>query len=124
MDKYIKKNWEKLITRLLAFLLKSLLATGEFMSFFSRRSAKALAPAGRVFLRAIILPLYGHWLAIKAKFVRSSNKKKERFILIFTNRYFIHILVILIGLGVATSNILGYENREDYGQNALMYRLA
>lgn len=121
---HIKKNWEKLITRLLAFLLKGLLASGEFISFFSRQSAKTLAPAGRAFLRMIILPLYGYWLVIRAKFVRSSDKKKDRFILIFTNRHFVHILIIAIGIGVATSNLLGYENREDYGQNALMYRLS
>jgi len=51
-------------------------------------------------------------------------QKKDRFFIIFTNRYLIHFLILLIGSGVAVSNILAYETKEDYGQNALIYKLA
>ena len=44
-------------------------------------------------------------------------------ILIFTNQYIIHLIIIFIGLGVATSNLLAYERHEDYGQNALIYKI-
>jgi murein DD-endopeptidase MepM/ murein hydrolase activator NlpD len=53
-----------------------------------------------------------------------SPRKQDRFLLIFTNRFLIHFLVVAIGVGVAWSNLSAYENREDYGQNALLYKLA
>lgn len=49
---------------------------------------------------------------------------KEQLLLLFTNKYLIHALLILIALGVTTSNILAYEKREDYGQESLIYELA
>lgn len=44
--------------------------------------------------------------------------------IIFTNRYLIHAIILFIGLGVAVSNLLAYESRDDYGQNALVYKIA
>jgi len=36
----------------------------------------------------------------------------------------VHALIILLAFGVTTSNILAYEKKEDYGQNALIYKIA
>lgn len=44
--------------------------------------------------------------------------------MIFTNRFLIHFLILLIGSGVVASNLMAYESKEDYGQNALVYKLA
>jgi len=85
---------------------------------------KKLTPFGNFLLHWTILPIYGKSLAIKSKFQKASSEKKDRFILIFTNRYLIHFLIALIGIGVTFSNVLGYETRDDYGQKALMYQLA
>ena len=101
-----------------------MLFIGYFLPIFWRYSLKKTAPAGRFLLRWLVLPIYGKALVIRAKFAKASPQKKDRFILIFTNRYLIHFLMIFFGIGVVTSNILGYENRDDYGQNALMYDLA
>mgnify|MGYP000005848812 CR=1 FL=1 len=79
---------------------------------------------GKFLLYWLILPIYGKFLVIKSKFQKASNEKKDRFILIFTNRYLIHFIIALIGLGVSIFNILGYETKDDYGQKALMYNLA
>jgi murein DD-endopeptidase MepM/ murein hydrolase activator NlpD len=72
----------------------------------------------------IILPLYGRYLWLKSRLIKLAPKKGDRLLLIFTNRYLLHFLILLIGLGVATSNLMAYESREDYGQNALIYKLA
>lgn len=73
--------------------------------------------------RLIILPNFGHYLAIKNKISKHASSASERFILVFTNQYVIHIIIILIACLVTTSNILAYERREDYGQNALIYKI-
>lgn len=94
------------------------------MPIFGGFILKKIAPLGNFLLHWTVLPVYGKILAIKSKFQKASSEKKDRFILIFTNRYLIHFLIALIGIGVAFSNVLGYETRDDYGQKALMYQLA
>lgn len=121
---FIKRRWDKLITGLFTLSLKGLLKAGQFLGLATKRLASALAPAGRVFFKSVILPLYGRYLWLKSRLVKMAPKKKDRFLLIFTNRYLIHLLILLVGIGVATSNLLAYESKEDYGQNALVYKLA
>lgn len=71
----------------------------------------------------IILPNFGRYLAVKNRITKKTSNIRERVILIFTNQYLIHLIIILIALSVTTSNILAYERREDYGQNALIYKV-
>lgn len=78
----------------------------------------------RLIFKLVILPLYGRYLWLKSRLIKLAPQKSDRLLLIFTNRYLLHLLILLIGIGVATSNLLAYESREDYGQNALVYRLA
>lgn len=83
-----------------------------------------LAPLGSLFFRGVFLPVYGKYVWFKSKAEKISSRRQDRFLLIFTSRYLIHLIVVVIGVGVAWSNLAAYENREDYGQNALLYRLA
>lgn len=71
----------------------------------------------------IILPNFGRYLSIKNKIAKKTSNFREKVILTFTNQYIIHLIMILIALSVTTSNILAYERREDYGQNALIYKV-
>lgn len=105
-------------------MLKSLVSSGLFLKLFFLSLGRFFSPAGRFFFRSIILPLYGRYIWLKSKAAKIAPEKKDRFLIIFTNRYLIHLLILLIGLGVAFSNILAYETKEDYGQNALIYKLA
>lgn len=74
--------------------------------------------------RSVILPLYGRYLWLKSKLIKAAPEKRDRLLIIFTNRYLIHIIILSIGLGVAISNLSAYESKDDYGQNALIYKLA
>jgi len=74
-----------------------------------------------VVFKFVIVPFYDKYLIIKSKFSKKTTSHLEKLILIFTNRYVIHILIIGIAIGVATSNIMAYESSEDYGQDALIY---
>lgn len=62
------------------------------------------------------------WLKNKIK-RKGIEKKSERFILVFTNRYIVHLLIIVISFIVSTSNIMAFENQENYGRNAMIYDL-
>lgn len=70
-----------------------------------------------------LLPIFGKYLFFKTKAAKKTARFEEKIILLFTNRYIIHILLIAAALTVTTSNILAYETREDYGKNALINKL-
>lgn len=89
-----------------------------------RQLGIVLSPLGRLIFKSIILPLYGRYLWLKSNTDKIAPKRKDQLLLILTNKYLIHILVVLLGLGVVISNSLAYESKDDYGQNALMYKLA
>jgi LysM repeat protein len=122
--KYIKKQWDKLITRLLAFLLRGLLKSGEFSVWSGRRLAIVLKPVTQLIFKSVTLPLYGRYLWLKSQLAKNASQRTDKFLLLLTNRYLYHVLLVLLGVGVVTSNLLAYENKEDYGQNALVYKLA
>jgi len=71
----------------------------------------------------VVLPNFGRYLWVKNKITKKTSNAREKIILIFTNRYLIHLIIIFIALGVTTSNLLAYERREDYGQDALIYKI-
>lgn len=75
-------------------------------------------------IKIFILPFYGRYIWLRNKVNKRTPLFKEQLLLFLTNKYLVHVLIILIALGVTTSNILAYEEREDYGQNALIYKMA
>lgn len=108
----------------LVLFLKGLIGFVSNLAVIFKYLAKALSPLGRFLFKNAFLPLYGKYLVVQSKLAKKTSNKKEQLILLVTNKYLIHILILLIGLGVAVSNLSAYEGREDYGQNALIYRLA
>jgi LysM repeat protein len=83
-----------------------------------------LTPASGWFFRNIFLRFYGTYLSFKSKLIKVAPQKKDRFLVVFTNRYLVHLLVLLIGIGVSFSNLMAYESKDDYGQKALVFKLA
>ncbi|MFA6594249.1 MAG: M23 family metallopeptidase [Candidatus Buchananbacteria bacterium] len=122
--KHIKKQWDKLITRLLAFLLRGLLKSGDLLVWLFGFLSAVLRPLAQVIFKFIILPSYGRHLWLKSQLAKNASQRTDKFLLLLTNRYLYHVLLVLLGVGVVTSNLLAYENKEDYGQNALVYKLA
>jgi murein DD-endopeptidase MepM/ murein hydrolase activator NlpD len=108
----------------LVFLFKKL-TKGSVLTYSGLKKIGVwLYPLRQMIFKLVILPAYGQYLWIKVKANRIAPKKKDRFVLIFTNRYLIHILIVVLSFGVMISNTLAFESKDDYGQNALMYRLA
>ncbi len=78
----------------------------------------------KIFFRLIIIPFFGRYLLTKNKIAKKTSGQMEKVILLFSNRYIVHVVVIVISLFVVTSNIFAYgNNEEDYGQGALIYDL-
>lgn len=73
--------------------------------------------------KIVVLPNFGRYLLIKNKITKKTSNFREKLLLTFTNQYVIHLIIIIISLLVTTSNILAYERRENYGQNALIYKV-
>jgi len=87
------------------------LSRGPFLSIFN------------FIFKFIILPNFGRYLLIKNKITKKTSNLREGIILTFTNHYVIHLIIIVMAILVTTSNILAYERQEDYGQNALIYKV-
>ncbi|MFA5124760.1 MAG: M23 family metallopeptidase [Patescibacteria group bacterium] len=101
-----------------------MLKSGEVLVWSGSRSVVAFRPLGQLFFKSVTLPLYGRYLWFKSQLTKKSSQRTDKFLLLLTSRYLYHILLVLLGIGVVTSNLLAYENKEDYGQNALVYKLA
>ncbi|MFA6227736.1 MAG: M23 family metallopeptidase [Patescibacteria group bacterium] len=86
--------------------------------------AIVLKPVTQLIFKSVTLPLYGRYLWLKSQLAKNASQRTDKFLLLLTNRYLYHVLLVLLGVGVVTSNLLAYENKEDYGQNALVYKLA
>jgi len=104
--------------------LKSLVGFGGLAKLFFSSWRRLLAPAGRFLFLQAFLPFYGKYLWLESKLSKTAPKKHDRLLMIFTNRYLLHLMVLAMGLGLTFSNLMAYESKEDYGQGALVYKLA
>ena len=105
-----------LAVKTLGFLFKLIT---KFLTLLTR----LIGPLSKVIIQFIILPLYGRCLYFKSKLAKKTSSSLDRFIIIFTNRYIVHFIIIVLALGVVTSNIFAYELNENYGKNALIYEI-
>jgi LysM repeat protein len=114
---------KKLITRLLAFLVRSI---GH--SFVAVRLAtyiiKPIASVLHIpFLKLFVLPIFGRYVWLKNKLSRRATAPLDKLLLLATNRYLAPIIILLITGGVILSNIYTEPTNEDTGRNALVYKI-
>ena len=81
-------------------------------------------PLFRFLFKYVFLFFYDKYLILKKRLNSASTQKSDKILFFFTNRYLLHALLLLLGLSVVTSNIMAQESRDNYGQSALIYRLA
>ncbi len=115
----IKKITAKLISwnfRLLFFGLTQLKKT-------VLKLRRPIVWTGSFLISTVVFPIFEKYLQLKNKLDKKTVQRKEKIILAATNRYIIHFLIVIITLGVASSNLLAYEERKDYGQEALVYKI-
>ncbi|MFA4871679.1 MAG: peptidoglycan DD-metalloendopeptidase family protein [Patescibacteria group bacterium] len=104
----------------MSFTIKAFNLAGRFSGGLLAIIKKILWPAIKFILKFLVVPIYGRYLWFKNKISKKAANPREKIILIFTNRYIVHILIIAIALGVVASNLLAYEKSEDYGRGALI----
>lgn len=93
-----------------------------FGNFF-RLASRPLLALKKLSVKIFVLPVYGLYVRLANRINKRTPLFKEQLLLFLTNKYLVHILIVLIAIGVTTSNVLAYEKREDYGQNALIYKI-
>ncbi len=71
----------------------------------------------------LILPVYDKYRWFRIKYSSKADTTQDKIILSLTNHYVIHGVVIIMAVLITTSNILAYENNENYGQDALIYNI-
>ena len=92
---------------------------GKFLSLTGR----ILSPLSKILTKMVVLPIMAVYIKFRGRLAKKSNNAREKIILLFSNRYVIHLFIILIALGVAIGNVSAYESRDDYGKNALIYKI-
>lgn len=114
---------KKLTVRLFTWLLKAI----NFALFFIGLIFKVLKPIfvglKNLIFKLIVLPFYQRYSWLKNKFQSKQASTAGKIVLTFTNRHVIHILLALLGVAISAANVAAYENKEGYGQNALIYQL-
>ncbi|MFA6421786.1 MAG: M23 family metallopeptidase [Candidatus Buchananbacteria bacterium] len=119
----INSKFKRLITGLLAFLVRGIEVFFKGLYILILLLGKALAPIGRVLFKSSFLPLYGRYLIIKNRTSKKTKNLLERVLLAIANKYTIYFVVFIIAIGVVAGNIGPTKNKEDYGQNALIYKI-
>ena len=83
-----------------------------------------LAPVGRFFLSAVVVPMYRVGYIVNKQFMRAYQPAKNKFMILVTNRYSVHVVVIGVTVFVGVLNLHKNDVRaETFGQQSLMYRL-
>lgn len=123
MAKNIERKFKKLITALLAFLVKGLelALVGAFKGMLL--AGKFLAPVGRRLFRYFFLPLYGYHLTVRRRVAEKARNRLEAVILAIANKYTIYFVVSIIAFGVISSNLQAASRGDNYGQSALVYKV-
>lgn len=109
--------------RLLSLSIKTLEKGFRLLGNFFIIVWKITNPVFGFISNLIFHPTIGRYLVIKNKLSKKTSDWRGKIALFFTNRYIVHIIIIVLMIGVTGSNINAYENRDDYGQGALIYRL-
>ncbi len=104
----------------MSFAIKVIGLAYRFLGGLLAIIKKFWGPGIKFILKFLAVPIYGRYLWFKNKISKKAANSREKIILIFTNRYIVHILIIAIALGVVISNLLAYEKSEDYGRGALI----
>lgn len=128
--KYLNINPKTISFGVKKFIAKSLTAALKVATFGLISLDKVLklfkvpfSWISNTIFKTIVLPNFGRYLWIKSRVSKKTSNKAERLIYTLTNKYVIHLIIIVIALGVTTSNILAYESKDNYGRDAIIYEI-
>lgn len=99
-------NFSKFLFRKLSFLGKGILLLGRFCFNY------------------ILFPIYKLFYLIKYKSLNIYAPAKSKVFYFLNKSYFIHIIVVVLGVGIVFTNIRAQELREEhYGENTIIYSI-
>ncbi len=108
---------------LLAFLIRTGGSSFIVFKFFFSIFRKPAGLIKNLFFRSVILRLYGRYLLVKTKLSKKADTFWEKVQVAASNKYFIHIILIIIASVVIAGNFRQSGNNQDYGQNALIFKM-
>jgi murein DD-endopeptidase MepM/ murein hydrolase activator NlpD len=117
-------NFRQNISKILAAAIRiSLTAFGQ-IGLAAKRCYRPLVHWSKRLLWFFIYPIYKIVTKIKHRIIKISDPAKNKALLILTNKYSIHILIIAISGLIITGNLTASSTREeDYGSNTVIYAL-
>ena len=123
MAKNINPKIKRLITGLLAFLVRAIEAIFKAIAVIALFIGKGLAPVNKVFLKLLVLPTYGRYLILKSRVGKKTKNFLEKILLAIANNYTIYLIIFIVVIFVLVGNLRPTTNKEEYGQNALIYKI-
>lgn len=90
-----------------------------------RSIGSSLSPLGRVFVRLLILPIYGLIVSIKLRIHRLALPARGFLLFLLTNRYLLHASIAGIAVITIVTNLQTRQaHAQDVGQSSLLFALA
>ncbi len=119
----MNQNTKRLITALLAFLMRSLEIFFKGIYIVAIALGKILYPIFRLIIKTIFLPIYGKYIVAKNKLSKKTKNLIDKILFSIANKYTVYLILLVITISVLVGNVSPASNKEDYGQNALIYSI-
>ncbi|MBI5794663.1 M23 family metallopeptidase [Candidatus Uhrbacteria bacterium] len=115
---------KQFFVRVLLSLLRGLILVKRHGGAFFSHLAAPVKGFGLFFVRVIGVPMVRVSLVLRRSFQRLLFPAKHQFVYLVSNRFTIHVMMVLIVATVAFVNVSARDVRaEDFGQQSLLYRL-
>lgn len=115
---------KKIAVKFIILLLQGLISLKNYLALFSKYLLKPLLWLGGFFFGVVIYRLYQFYFLIKKRFSLGEKLPDKKFLLFLNRHYFIHLVIILIGILTTIINTQAYEIKtEDLGEKSLLFSL-
>ena len=121
---YISDKAKQFIVSGLLKAVRLLVKTKPHLIAFIYKVFEPLAGVGRFLMHIIVLPAYRLLYNIRRHFDRLYGPARNKFMILVTNRYSIHVIIGTIAIITGILNLQTGEVRaETFGERSLMYGL-
>lgn len=113
-----------IIIKLAAGFLRGASAAGSFIASKSGALKAPLSAIGQFFFYGIIFPLYKGFYYFKYKILNIYAPAKSKFFYFLSKSYFVHFLLVTVGVIVIANSISAADLRQDnFGETTIVYSL-
>jgi murein DD-endopeptidase MepM/ murein hydrolase activator NlpD len=120
----INLSFKHFLVRASLSILRGLIVTKRYGILFLQKSFQPVKSVGFILLKVVGVPAYRAVFFVRRSFSAVLLPAKSRFFYIFSNRYSIHVFVVVLMIFVGTINIKTQNVRaETFGQKTVLYSL-